>query len=119
MANITLGDVQKFLDEFKVKARVFGIKYRDDRLKNSASMFALGINMIVREKIIYSIQDIDYSNGPIANTLNDDGDLWVFGKDHSGVEIYIKISLGANGAVCVSFHEAESPMSYPFKNQAE
>ena len=28
---ITIDEVNRFLDEFKVKAKVFGIIYRDDR----------------------------------------------------------------------------------------
>lgn len=116
MADITLADVNRFLSAFKVKAEIFGIKYRDDRIKNRESLMRLGITGIVREKIVLSVEAIDYSDGPILNTLNEDGDLWVFGKDYSGVELYIKISLGTDGAVCVSFHEAEHPLDYPFKH---
>lgn len=35
---ITLEEVNKFLEEFKVKATVFGIKYRNDRIKNRDAM---------------------------------------------------------------------------------
>ena len=112
---ITIDEVNKFLSEFKVKATVFGIKYRNDRIKNRDAMLSLGISNVIRERIIFSVEALDYSCGPIINTLNDDGDLWVFGKDYKGVELYIKISLGADGAVCISFHEVETPLSYPFK----
>ena len=48
------------------------------------------------------------------------GDMWVFGKDYDGTELYIKISLGAPGSktICISFHEAEHPLSYPFKKNS-
>lgn len=38
-------------------------------------------------------------------------------KDVDGHEIYIKISLGRPGSnsICISFHIAEHPMQYPFK----
>ena len=117
MADITLADVNRFLSVFKVKAEIYGIKYRDDRTKNRDSLMQLGITAIIREKIVLSVKAIDYSDGPLPNTLNEDGDLWVFGKDYRGVELYIKISLGTDGAVCVSFHEAEHKMIYPFKHQ--
>ena len=113
----TIEEVNKFLSEFKVKATIFGIKYRNDRIKNRDAMLSLGISNVIREKIIFSVEALDYSCGPIINTLNDDGDLWVFGKDYKGVELYIKISLGVDGAVCISFHEVETPLSYPFKQK--
>lgn len=44
--------------------------------------------------------------------------MWVFGKHVKSHETYIKISIGAPGtnAICISFHIAEHPMNYPFKN---
>ena len=42
--------------------------------------------------------------------------MWVFGKDHNDVEIYIKISV-AEKALCISFHEAEHPLQYPFRKE--
>jgi len=41
----------------------------------------------------------------------------VFGVDYEGVELYIKFSIGITGTpvVCLSLHEAESPMRYQFK----
>ena len=45
----------------------------------------------------------------------------VFGKDVKGREIYIKIMLGCAGSqtICISFHIAEHPLSYPFKTVEE
>lgn len=44
--------------------------------------------------------------------------MWVFGKDVRGNEVYIKITLGKPNShtICISFHKAEHPMSYPLKN---
>ena len=48
------------------------------------------------------------------------GYYWVFGKQIDGVEVYIKLKIaglaGAERAVCLSFHKAERPLSYPFTN---
>ena len=54
---------------------------------------------------------------PITNILNRFGDLWVFGKDVKGQEVYIKICYGQpnRSTICVSFHIAEYPMNYPYK----
>ena len=117
MAEITLYDVNKFLDNFKVKASIFGIKFRNDRGKNIDTLFRLGISAKIRERIVLSLEDVDYCDGPILDTLNKGADMWVFGKDYSGCELYIKISLGEEGekTICISFHEAERPLNYPFK----
>lgn len=37
---ITIDDVNRFLDEFKVKAKVFGIIYRDDRKDTGIRMLS-------------------------------------------------------------------------------
>ncbi len=115
---ITIEQVRAFLNEFKIKAKAFGIIYRDDRDKNDInSLLKLGINNIIREEIIFSLEDIDYSEGPIIDTLNKGADMWVFGKDYNDTDIYIKISV-SNRALCISFHEAEYPLNFPFKTQA-
>jgi len=44
--------------------------------------------------------------------------MWVFGKEVKKKEVYIKISMGIENtnAICISFHIAEYPMKYPYKN---
>lgn len=66
---ITIEEVNKFLDEFKVKAKVFGIIYRDDRRKNSDALIQLGISARVRERIIFSLDGEDYSQRPNYGNL--------------------------------------------------
>ncbi|MCQ2176236.1 MAG: hypothetical protein MJY80_07780 [Bacteroidales bacterium] len=45
--------------------------------------------------------------------------MWVFGKDFSGEELYIKISLGRpnSNTICISFHKSEFPNRYAFKEE--
>lgn len=64
-----------------------------------------------------SLEWKDYSDGPITDRLNNLAEMWVFGKDVDGTEVYIKITMGKpnSNTICISFHEAEYPMSYPFK----
>lgn len=114
---ITIEGVRAFLNEFKIKAKAFGIIYRDDRNKNNLnSLLQLGINNVIREETIFSLEDIDYSQGPILDTLNKGADMWVFGKDYNDIDLYIKISV-SNRALCISFHEAEYPLNFPFRTQ--
>ena len=74
-------------------------------------------NSNYRKIIIENLKAEDYIEGPVIDTLNRLGEMWVFGKDVRGREIYIKIALGMQGGqtICISFHIAEHPLKYPFK----
>ena len=114
---ITKEEIQKFLAQFHEKLKVFGIIYRDDRGKNQKTLEELEIVPSYRRVIIESLVVEDYVQGPVVDELNKMGEMWVFGKDVKGREVYIKITLGyQNGqTICISFHVAEHPLVYPFK----
>ena len=77
----------------------------------------LDISPLQRELIVKNLQVQDYVEGPVIDVLNKEGEMWVFGKDVKGHEVYIKITLGyENGqTICISFHIAEYPLKYPLK----
>ena len=114
---VTIDEVKAFLDLFNIKAQVFGIQFRNDREKNKETLRLLEISPLQREVIVKNLQAQDYVEGPIIDVLNKEGEMWVFGKDVKEREVYIKITLGyENGqTICISFHIAEHPMTYPFK----
>lgn len=114
---ITIEDVKAFLDQFNIKAEVFGIVFKDDRPKNRKALVQLDLTQLQREVIVKSLLPQDYVEGPVIDMLNQKGEMWVFGKDVKGQEVYIKITLGyENGqTICISFHIAEHPLTYPFK----
>lgn len=114
----TKEQVEEFLKRLKEKIKVFDIIFRDDRGKNLQTLAALEIAPTYRKQVVLSIEPEDYSEGPIVDTLNKMGEMWVFGKDVKGHEVYIKITLGFpnSSTICISFHLAEHPMIYPFKN---
>lgn len=114
---LTKEDVQKFLDQFHSKMKVFGIIYRDDRGKNQKTLEELEIVPLFRKVIIENLTVEDYVEGPVVDTLYKIGDMWVFGKDVKEREAYIKIQISelSGQTICISFHLAESPMKYPFK----
>ena len=114
----TKEQVEDFLKRLKEKIKVFDIIFRDDRGKNLQTLATLEITPTYRKKVILNIEPEDYSEGPIVDTLNKMGEMWVFGKDVKGHEVYIKITLGFpnSSTICISFHIAEHPMTYPFKN---
>jgi hypothetical protein len=115
----TREEVEKFLNGFHAKLKIFQIIFRDDRGKNMQALAELEITPTHRENVIKEIVVEDYSEGPIIDTLNKCGEMWVFGKDVKGQEVYIKITLGYPNAatICISFHKAEHPMKYPFKEE--
>jgi len=110
--------VEKFLKELKVKTKVFGILFLDDRGKNQQTLHDLEISPARRLEIIANLRSEDYSEGPLEEKMRGILPLWVFGKEVKQKEVYIKISMGLenNSAVCISFHIAEYPMNYPYKN---
>ena len=118
---VTKKEVEKFLEDFSLKVKIFGIRFRDDRGKNQNALLELGITPNERLNVIMQLDCYDYSEGPIIDALNNQGEMWVFGKDVRGNEVYIKITLGKLNAhtICISFHKAEYPMSYPFKENED
>ena len=80
-------------------------------------MLLLEISPAKRRQIIEQINVDDYVEGPLTDTLYQISDMWVFGKNFQGHPLYIKISMGRANAntLCISFHIAERPMRYPFK----
>ncbi len=114
---ITIEEVRAFLGQFNIKAQVYGIRFRDDRPKNRRALAELDITPLQREMIVKSIREQDYVEGPVIDVLNKEREMWVFGKDVKGREVYIKITLGYEGGqtICISFHLAEHPLAYPFK----
>jgi hypothetical protein len=110
-------EVQFFLNEFHQKLRIWQILFRDDRQKNIQALLSLEITRARRREIIEALKITDYSEGPLQDALNSGPPLWVFGKTIKQTPIYIKITLGTpnNPVICISFHEAEHPMNFPFK----
>src|SRR5690606_39225068 len=108
-----------FLQDFHVKMDIWGIVVRDDRGKNTQTLLDLEITKDYRNNVLKSRNAEDYSEGPKAEKLHNGAAMWVFGKVVKGKEIYIKITMGIAGAkvICISFHIAEYPVTYPDKLQ--
>jgi len=101
------------LGQFGIKFDIWGIFYLD-RDKNEEAIKALGITPIARDEIVRQIKADDYVETLVADFF---GEMWVFGRDMDGTELYIKIALGQPNSktVCISFHIAEHPIHYAFK----
>lgn len=126
-SNATYDEVKSFLEEFKVKARVFGIVYNIDKEENQQALFDLEMPAGKRDEYILNLNPEDYYQGPDTNDYDsEEGAVWMFGigirKHGRGkkIPIYIKIYITkAEGAsnYCISFHVAKFPMSFPYKNE--
>lgn len=113
----TKDDVEQFLKYFKVKLNVFGVIYVG-RDKNAQALLDIELVPSKRTELLNQLETVDYSEGPLDETMHGSGNMWVFGKEISGNEFYIKIAMGRTNdkTICISFHKAEQPLNYPFKN---
>ncbi|MFI5161213.1 MAG: hypothetical protein ACHQHN_08040 [Sphingobacteriales bacterium] len=114
----TTDEVSVFLNDFFAKYRSFEIFFRDERQKNTIALLTLEITRMKRLEILETLQAQDYAEGPLSDNLYGAAPMWIFGKFHKQIEIYIKISMGAPGTkvICISFHPSEHPMNYPLKH---
>lgn len=111
-------DVIRFLKRLKAKMDIFGIIFIDKRPKNLQTLADLEITPAERELIIHNLAPEDYYKGPQPeHFFGGDARMWEFGKTIKSREVYIKITLGRENheAICISFHIAERPITYPFK----
>lgn len=64
----------------------------------------------------------DYCEGPKPDK-DRPGDVWVFGKQIGGKEVYIKLKIAQvrqeKIAKCLSFHAAKYPLGFPFRDKPE
>lgn len=109
----TKQEVEQFLNQFNIKFDIWGIFYLD-RDKNAEALKALGITPKARDEIVRKLSSDDYMETLPADFFNE---MWVFGRDMDGTELYIKIALGQPNSktICISFHVAEHPINYANK----
>jgi len=109
-------DVQTFLDDFKVKAKIFEINYYP-RKKNTDALLQLEITAQIREEIIMKLEFRDYYRGPSGDKDPKRPEFYEFGAHYDGKEIYVKLSLGkfSKSPHCMSFHPPEDVIEYPLR----
>ena len=108
-------EVEAFLQSFRQKVKIWGLLVADSREVNSKALVELELSPLKREETITSLTINNYSEGP--SKPNYGTDIWIFGQTREDKEIYIKLTLGEKGtpALCISFHTADYPLTYPFK----
>jgi hypothetical protein len=113
----TKDEVEAFLEELRVKeaSGILTLLILDDRSKNAQSLHTLDIPPDKRKDIIRKLKPEDFyriEEGKYMEKYL----MWSFGKIVQTAEVYIKISLTERNVICISFHEAEYPIVYPFKS---
>ena len=113
----TLREVEHYLRDFKTKLSIFSVFFIDRNKNSTKTLLKLGISGANRLACLHELEPTDYVEGPIANQLQTDPPLWVFGRTIRHREIYIKVTLGRpnSSVLCISFHLAEYPLRYPLK----
>ncbi|MEX0720796.1 MAG: hypothetical protein WD059_09025 [Balneolaceae bacterium] len=96
--------------------KVFNVVFID-REKNAQTLLEMEMVPADRTKVLENLKTEDYCKGPLENSMHGAGRMWEFGKNISGTDIYIKIAMGRenNSVICISFHTAEQPLQYPYK----
>lgn len=92
-----------------------------NRPENKETLIKLGyLHHHVLEEIL-NLTYRNYCEGPDPNISRSGirkGAIWKFGKTIEELEVYIKIQViphgGINKCVCISFHEANRKMQYPY-----
>lgn len=121
-------EVSEFLREFKRIAAKNKRIYVPKRPKNIEALVELGITYTIRDSMLFALSTDDYCSGPDRD--NDmRGYVWVFGIDHNGFEIYVKLKIKEylpknsttleQQVACISFHKTDRPMKYPLKKKDE
>jgi hypothetical protein len=110
--------VNSFLKEFKEIVTSGRGLFIIPRASNNATITMLGLTRKTVELEILSLSVVDYSSGPKSDR-DRAGEVWIFGKAINEHEIYIKLKIveieETKIAKCISFHEAEFSLTYPFK----
>ena len=125
--NATLDEIETFLNEFKEKAKVFGIVYNIEKEENLQTLLELELFGSTRDRYIMSLRPEDYYQGPDENDYDkDEGNVWMFGigirkrGKKKKIPIYIKIYVTKEERAanyCISFHIARFEMKFPYKTQ--
>lgn len=111
-------DVRKFLLKFKqVVTAGSGIDLVPRR-ETLATLQYLGLTKRNLEEVVLGLSVADYCMGPELDR-DRPGEIWEFGKDMDGHDVYIKLKLadagGAKIAKCISFHIAKYPLKFPYR----
>lgn len=117
----TRSEVVEFLNLFKGCLALDDYAIRN-RQKNRQALIDLDMTPDQRREILLGLEPEDYVAGPHPDDTDETKEVWVFGRQCEGVEVYIKARVVAvpgrqntYRALLWSFHAAEHRLDYPLK----
>ena len=116
-------DVKSFLTQLKdvIDDPNFSIEknfFWNSKIENKSTLLDLDYDLYDVVKILSELDIQNYSETVFDSDNDNPPLLFVFGKEISKKEIYIKVKVRVNPErkiVCVSFHWAQHTMLYPYK----
>jgi hypothetical protein len=113
-------EIAAFLRRFREAMDIYGLDLWPTT-KNRKFEDDTGFTKSDAELLVRSLRTIDYSMGPEPddNADRSPGEVWVFGREFEGTDLYVKLKLEVrthvNGtpSVCMSFHPQERPLERP------
>lgn len=114
---MSVQDVRDFLLEFKRVGAEGGVDIVPRR-ETRPTLTKLGLTKANVAELLLGLSVTDYCRGPEPDR-DQPGNIWVFGREIEGEEVYIKLKVAQVGdqrvAKCLSFHIAEFPLRYPHR----
>ena len=117
----TRDEVVSFLRLFKGCLMLDRMEVKNKE-KNRQGLIDLGITPDQRREVLLGLTPEDYHAGPKPDDTDDTKEVWEFGRNVEGVEVYIKLRVvpdprkkGVYHATVWSFHPAEHPIKYPLR----
>lgn len=120
-------EINQFLRRAKHLIEKGRRQFSGERMKNLKTLADLEIRAKDIWNHIAMLTYRDYCSGPEPDREPDkypDREWWVFGTDIYGPEgvpmLYVKLRIrNDNLLICLSFHEAERSLSFPYKHECQ
>lgn len=116
-------EVREFLTSFKLTID-YGRCVFLGRPRTDQDLIDLNLTRQQALQAICALTPADFVDGPRPDDTDEKKEVWIFGYDHQGTEVYVKLRLNPTrrnemprGAVW-SFHKAAHPLRYPFRGGA-
>jgi hypothetical protein len=109
----TVIEVNQFLRRFKAQVNNHGLEFVPRKV-NLDALAQFGLSIADARAIILSLIYMNYSEGPESDMDGSAGEVWIFGAEISGKNVYIKLKLDNGEAKCLSFHQAEHSIRKPY-----
>ena len=116
-------EVREFLTTFKLAIEYERCAFLG-RPRTDQDLINLNLTRWQALEAICALTPDNYSAGPWPDDTDETKEVWIFGYDHEGTEVYVKLRLNPTQhnemprGVIWSFHEAAHPMRYPFRGGA-